>query len=1063
MVKFYNLNKDLVDPATGEVMHGKGSTVGESTLKKYGVTKYQEAGSEVVGPEVKEDAKQSLFNKFKEELQSRNHFKQVKIGDTGDNLGTYMSFKSSGKKFINVKRGNDLETALHESIHSILDDNQHLTAESIADGLEKGTFIRKDIEDLSDLMRSLGYSRNAFHAIRSIDQLVSTPDPNRTVFNAMAQKIEPAVDELVAQASGRKFWERGEGTIEKADRLLRKTVGDEMTDFLRSGYVTQDQYYPKYNSENRGYYQEAGQEEVGKAKPAERASLIPGMTSVYDRVEQKFKDNPNPKVREIATKVTQQLKKFSGEKEYLEGKFGNSIIQASKEYTPQEIQRVQKNLYQMDDKGFSSVALTEREQQLAKETTKLLREPKEMQQALKLLVKQGDSYRLAGMKKDGYFPNVLNPEVAYEWANNFDSAKAKEYDKLWIEHAKSKGIAQDEAQQLLDTARSQMANRSVGGDQTVDYGPIRKAEGIGLPFELSEPNFNAAISMYAKRAAKDLAFYKHLQSIPEIRHALTLKDQFGNIPQAKDMPEVSRIGRDEVVQEALKFVTGSSKPDHPLATAAARLVANGVMGVGTAAKNVVSLPVNIAPYIQADQAHLIPKALANIKDSSQRAFESGAVKANFSDFEGAGIYEGNPNQWIRLVNKASQFLRKYQGRDLSDKFEGEMLYSLGELMLPSTIQKAKEGNKDSLHLLERISDLVDGGHEAILKGKELTPDDQSRMAKRFVDITRGTYGPEGLPAWALEGWMSPFAALSRFGIEKSNTVQKDIVNPIVRDSNFAPLLKTALTALGVGAGIEELNKLLNNRKANEPTIGEVKAVGSAADVAAKTISLLQLASFGGIASDLAKAGLNMSQGKGVKFNNPLSFPLQSFITDTLAGNISDAFESSQKGEDKFQIITKLVGDIATQSIQSLRYLKNNSYGADDMKDADKLRDLRTYEEMSGKGKTTPDVKANSYMGMNEKKFKKTADLQEAAGLLPDLIKKYVTQYGNDPVTLSEKLKGLKEGMSDDSMPNLEKKPDEFGKYVEFLVKTQGPEKARQAIVDYYTHTEANKAKSEMVP
>ncbi len=815
-------------------------------------------------------------------------------------------------------------------------------------------------------------------------------------------------------------------------------------------------------------YQEAGDEVVGpevtkeEAKPIERASMANPLTSVYDRVEQKFKDNPDSKVREIATKVTQQLKKFSGEKDYLEGQFGNKLIGATKDYSPTEIQRVYKHLYQRDDTGFSSVALSEKEQQLAKNITEILRDPKTQQKALGLMVKRGDQYRVAGMKKDGYMFNVLNPEVAYEWANNFDSAKSREYDKLYLDHAKKKGIGPDEAKQLLSVYKAQMANRNVGGDQTVDYGPIRKAEGIGLPFELAEQNFNAAASMYAKRAAKDLAFYKHLQSQPDIRHALMLKDQFGKIPEQTDMPEVPRIGTDEVVQDALKSVTGANKIENPRLMATARLVANGVMGVGTAAKNVASLPVTAMPHMQLDQIPLMAKALLGHKESAGRAFESGAVKSNFGDFEQAGLYEGNPDPYIRLVNKASQFLRKYQGRDLSDKFEGEVLFSLGELMIPSTIEKAKAGNKDSLRLLNRMSDLVEGGSDAILKGKELTTDDQQRMAKRFVDITRGTYGPEGLPQWAMEGPAAPFAALSRFSIEKSNAVQKDVINPIVRDGNFAPLLKTALTALGVGAGIEGLNELLNHRKANEPTMKEVAEVGNADDVAAKAISLLQLASFGGVASDIAKAGLNAYQGK-VKINNPISFPLQTFVTDTLYGNLSDAADAVSKGEDKFQVITKLIGDIASQSIQSLRYLKNNTISADDMEEADKRRDLRTFEEMSGKGKTTPNASANPYLGMDEKKFKKTTNLEEAQALLPDIVKKYATQYHDDPVTLLEKLNGLKHGMNDQAMPNYDKKPDEFVKYVEFLLKTQGKDKARQAVVDYKLHEAASQAKAKMIP
>jgi len=290
-------------------------------------------------------------------------------------------------------------------------------------------------------------------------------------------------------------------------------------------------------------------------------------------------------------------------------------------------------------------------------------------------------------------------------------------------------------------------------------------------------------------------------------------------------------------------------------------------------------PSFVPQYVQVKQLPLVAKAIGRLNESKVRAFQNNAIRSSFLDFDAAGFYEGNPNPAINLMNKFSAVLRKYQGRDLSDKFEGSFYYSLGELLATDNIARAKQGNKESKRFVERFGDIVDGGPERLLKG-EVTNDDIQSVAKRFVDAARGTYGEEGLPSFAFEGELAPFATLSKFAIEKSNTIWKDVILPM-KQGIYGPALRYTFGSLLTGVAIEKLNELLSNKRGPDATINEILASGNEEELVPKAISLLQLASFAGIVGDAAKFAVSAYKDKSLKMNQPLSFPLYTLISDTI--------------------------------------------------------------------------------------------------------------------------------------------------------------------------------------
>jgi hypothetical protein len=654
--------------------------------------------------------------------------------------------------------------------------------------------------------------------------------------------------------------------------------------------------------------------------------------------------------------------------DFAEGKIANSIVAAGEGLTNDQITKVYKYLYEIDDAGKSAIQLSPEEQRFADEVVNILRWPRLEQIKYGLKVKEGSHFRQAGIRPDGYMFNMIDPEVANVWTKEPTSELAKVFDNLYINHLIKKGFSKEEAEDLLAAKKLALS----GGITPVEFAALRKAEGAGLPWELIDKEFFRAAHRYARRAGKDLAYFKYLQNDEQVRNAIGISDQFGNKPKlTKDY-----IGGTDQVRQGLEFFNLVEEIFDRRTMAAARAASNLVMGVGTAGRNIANIPAFVTPYLKSDEFKMFFEAFAKLNETRVRAFTSNAVRQHFQDFDIAGFVPDNPDQIIKIFDTFTRLARFLQGRDFSDAFEGHYIYTIGELLAPVRIAEALQGDKTGLWFVQRFGDTVEGGWQALLERK-VTEDDIQRMAKRFVDAVRGTYGPEGLPAWALKGGLAPFAALSRFSIEKANTVTRDIVEPLVKDGNVFPLLKYTLASLGVGYGISELNELLMNRRPNEPTIKEVMNEGNLQDHVAKTISLLQLASYSGIIFDIAKLVSVTAQGKTLKVNMPLSFPLWTVLTETIAGNISDAIEAINTGENPYTVIATMLGNMTKEASQTWRYIDAHFINEEEAKLREKYRDLAMFKFFRERKSPISDIEVNPYINLEAKKF-----IKEGKGPIP---------------------------------------------------------------------------------
>ena len=777
-------------------------------------------------------------------------------------------------------------------------------------------------------------------------------------------------------------------------------------------------------------------------------SPLPFLTSRYDKVADKFKGTEH---ETISKYVSEKLHKFRGDIDL--HNVGPELIQNTEGYTPEEIQRMYKYLHGKNIKEDSGITLTAREQELADKHIATVRKPRYIQQNMGMLVKEGKNLRKAGIEPDGYMWSEVAPEVAYEWAEKPYSEKAKEYDKLYIQHLEKHGIK--DAAEVLREYKQAMGDNFA---RSAEFPALRKAKGVGLPWELVDQNYHSAANRYGKRAAHDLSYFKHIQNDPKMLSALGLNDQTGARVTHPDAPY---IGHDRHVQAALRDVAGlNADMRSPEFVAGTRAVGNTIMGAGTAVRNVANMPAFVGQYVQVPQLHLAFKALGKLAENRAEAFRVGATKPDYKSFDAAGKYEGSPNRFVELANKLSGFLRKYQGRDLSDNFEGEYYYSLGKELALDNIYRATKGNKESKWFVERFADVTDTPATEILKGN-FTEVDIQKMAKRFVDAARGTYGSEGLPAWAQEGWIAPFAALSRFSIEKSNTIWKDVIMPM-KQGIYGPFIRYTLATAGVALGIEEINKLLSGRKGSDPTIPELAIEGKADDYVYKAIALAQLGSYAGWMSDLAKMTANLAEGKPLKYSQPLSFPLYTLATETVGANVADAINALKEGEDPFTVGISLLQTIATQANQTYRYVDANFINAAETERKEKFRDMRVFQELTDTGNQESPTHVNVVGNTKLREFKRTDDIAKASTLASELLEDAFKKANGNPEMLKKELSRLKQN-SYQTMPSPETMPQTFIRFLNFLSQRDGEKAAAERLNDFIQQRQINEVKSSLIP
>ena len=130
--------------------------------------------------------------------------------------------------------------------------------------------------------------------------------------------------------------------------------------------------------------------------------------------------------------------------------------------------------------------------------------------------------------------------------------------------------------------------------------------------------------------------------------------------------------------------------------------------------------------------------------------------------------------------------------------------------------------------------------------------------------------------------------------------------------------------------------------------------------------------------------------------------------------------------------------------------------------ADKMAQLRRFDMVEGLPYNDIDEGSNPYMNLEQKKFKMEQDLPTAMKELPGLVQNIMETYHSNPDVMMSKLKALKENEYS-TFPSMEQMPLQFYKYLGYLSREEGPEKAQQELQNYMRHKITNEVKGSVVP
>jgi len=844
-------------------------------------------------------------------------------------------------------------------------------------------------------------------------------------------------------------------------------------------------------------------EEVSKqlasanAKDYERPSLFPILTSRFDKIAEVYRGTDS---EPTARYVTQKLHTFHGEKEILIGRFANKQINTLKDYTPVETERMRRYAYEIDQGLEPTIELTAHESLGVKSFQQTLREVQRMSVDLGMEVQGADKrYRKAREKKEGYFPNTLAQDVPYHWARSTEVGKRNQKifedfvtKKLEARYEGDAAKAKAEAKQIVSDYM-QAVNKPSQDEAT--FQALHRVEGMGLPYELTDPNLVSALYRYGNRAAHDIAFFKHIQNQPIMRKALTLRDQYEGRFGVEDLPEVKTL-TGPAVNEALRSVYGHRDITSPYASAIFRAVNTTLMGYGTAGRNVLTLPTLLAAQANREGPKHFLRSLMELKKTRQRASEAGAIRKSYASFESAGHQQGDPDKFLRLANWYSDKVRRYTLRDISDDLEGHLAFMTGVHMADSHITMAKQGNVKSQKWLKDHGDLVDGGVEKLWKTKDakVTDDDIDRLAKRVLDLSRGTYGPEGLPSGALEGGMAPVWSLARFSIERSNNFQKTVLNPMMR-GDFKPMLRTLLVALGFsGPTIALFNEIISNRRSKNPTFKEIAAINfptntvdsikqgdfnpllkgldaSKWDIARRGLDFITEAAVLGLPMDLANPIIQSTDHGQTVNGTRVNIPGLQVLNETIAVNVAQALNAMGDAEDGWEILgigLKLVANIATEASQAARYIDANFINPDDAKEKDYFRDMRVFNRLT---RVTPDSGGGGGYGAPNKfkkgiveEWKTTEDPDRIEELFPQIVRlaqerAKEAKPGYWAERLDRELTSMRPG-NYNIIPSPNYSEELTQKFLAFIKDTQGEEAAKERVDAWLKRYDVNKAKTE---
>lgn len=666
-------------------------------------------------------------------------------------------------------------------------------------------------------------------------------------------------------------------------------------------------------------------------------------------------------------------------------------------------------------------------------------------------------------------PMAIAPKIMELYKNGTNTQEIAKYDKLFLDNATKQGLTPEKANEALSRIKmSLQGSESNNKSRLQFFNGARIAQGTPLPKEWGVDGYAKNLESYYRRMALDNAFYKHVESDPAVMAQLgESKDAWGNVIKPTAEPV---LGGNDHVRNALNEFKGqmmntASRDEGAITNLAATLfVSNPAIEMHKIASNVINGPLSTADN-PIQFGRILTHMVMDFGKGLEHATENGVVRLTARSVD--SFFDSNAT-FAERIQALSQGLRNISslgGR--TDKFNVGSMQAGFERALAYKQQSAAKGDVTAQQLLKKIDPTYKVGKQYDQAGLE-------KLSSLAIAYTQGTHDSRTMPHWMMQdNELSGFFKLAHWSISQTNRFMSDVYTPAIK-GDVRPLFSALLGASVGGYLIRKMREEMQGKHGNVPDLTEIASSekgleGNKLLLGYNLISAAQYAGFGGMLSSFAKWPMDV-----LYKNNPQGsvFPL-----DEIASDMKDTlgkFTSAYNNDPNFNLAhasMELITHIFMTDIQLSRVVINQGINngmitgsvADRKQLSDKLSKLRRFDMVSGLpyDDQTPS-NANEFMNLEQKKFKREQDLGKAMDMLPGLIDNIVSTYGKDPDIMMAKLKALKENQYE-TFPSIENMPIEYMKYLAYLQKMEGPEKAQAELQDYMKHKTINEVKAGIVP
>lgn len=646
---------------------------------------------------------------------------------------------------------------------------------------------------------------------------------------------------------------------------------------------------------------------------------------------------------------------------------------------------------------------------------------------------------------DSYFPNVVDPSVRKTLADEIDSPRFKqlkdEFVKFNEANLRSKGAtaakANEEANKLFNRFIGTLNKQPVEG--AFDFGAVVLPEGSRLPDNWLHSDPAEAMSQYVRDWSRSRTFHDIVQTNEDVMAGLGQEEFFVN---GKKTPVKNRVATPAVKDNNILFLLNE-------AVGIRRGSQDKITGaIGRAASaawlaNPITRSVDIATSLFKGLGMVTPAQipglvnnLRNLGKSYERAHDTGWIREDGNTIVGEVLGAGEA--FSNGVDKFSKSLSKYTGSEKLENFGRGLSQNIGEYIARTNTALAQSGNKRANDFLDRVAP----------NWRTLS---EAELGTRIGQLFQGRYDATNLPQWLSDSPAAPFFSLARWNIEQWNNFREFAIKP-ARNGDPVPLISMLVAGIAGGVGIKEIREALSGRKSKIATLKEIAEApeGSAKYKEAVRYlgNLAQLSGTIGIVGEMSNWGLDIASK-----DMPAAASMPALeVTRDIIPRLIAAGNAMMDGEDPLTVITQVGRDIGNEHVSAYRFIEGNlgrtgvwDEAGEDLADANARRDLRVGKRLRGEPIKAAVQLPIDYSRAEERAVEKERDPVK----MREMARELKADIKADPDKENRERRMRSAAASRPSyMPSKENDPKAFKEQLDFVRRTQGPEKAEELRLRY---------------